>query len=690
MPRIDDIARPAEDFVVIHASPKMNAEAALLLSSPAYARFDREPARDAKAILKRAICSTFGALDEAVTITEHFPEPYLVRFIFPHIRAAAVARHSFLFEGHKKQIRPWRLEDNADQVELRQHVRLCVENVPMYLWNDAVAVQQAIGRACSLEYVEDACKLKTYTKALCLWAWVGHPGLVPRVRWVTLPGPSSGAAERGRRGLQRRCIVHLDILEDMTLEAAPMPGKFSWRWGVIDGERLMRDRAERLLDDGGSNNGRGRRDDEDDALGRRGRDGSRGWRQALRRSLSRGAGFGARDAGQEGQRHRDRANHRDEGRRRHGDLSVQVHANLGSPSAVEQVEMLQAQTEPILTLALSNGASSFVVALGSPTLVSHGLGMPRDWGFGLDSGDALDAVLGVGTGRLGRGWRRPASPRAARRRSRAALTPPVTPDPPSSPTSVIPSSPAAKGCGQELLQVSSEGHDADTITLSPHAPSTGVAAMALALLAPDFMVDGSPTSRPPGFEASPEPRTPPLDIDGSPARTPEPAARSRRPNAAPAPVVTTSVRAPLAPLFVAAQPPILSPPMSSPPVRPLARRKTLAGADITRTVRFSLRKPGARNKQHKAVAPIARKAETMVCKGLGIIKDGEEVTEWALAEFASRFKGRVEEEVIKAMRALFKVGTDEDDTFDDTMLAHGGAAALDLDGPEAGSATAEV
>jgi hypothetical protein len=296
MPRIDDIPRPAEDFVFIHASPEMNAEAAALLASAAYARFDTEPAHGAKALLKRAICSTFGALDETVIVTDHYPEPFLVRFIFPHIRAAAVARHSFLFEGHMIQVRPWWLKDNADQVELRQHVRLCVENVPLYLWNDAVAVQQAIGRACSLDYVEDACKTKTYTKALCLWAWVGHPGLVPRVRWVTLPGPSSGSAERGRRGLQRRCIVHMDILEDLTTEETPMPGKFSWRWGVIDVERLMRDRAERIVDN--NNSGRGRRDnDDEDTQGRRGRDGSRGWGHALRRSLSRGAGFRARDAG---------------------------------------------------------------------------------------------------------------------------------------------------------------------------------------------------------------------------------------------------------------------------------------------------------------------------------------------------------------------------------------------------------
>jgi hypothetical protein len=86
---------------------------------------------------------------------------------------------------------------------MRQHVRLCVENMPLYAWNASTA-QQAIGSACSLDYIEDACLQKTYTKALCVWAWVANPGLVPRVSWVTLPGPAAvpGVRERGRRGLQ--------------------------------------------------------------------------------------------------------------------------------------------------------------------------------------------------------------------------------------------------------------------------------------------------------------------------------------------------------------------------------------------------------------------------------------------------------------------------------------------------------
>jgi hypothetical protein len=208
-------------------------------------------------------------------------------------------------------------------------------------------------------------------------------------------------------------------------------------------------------------------------------------------------------------------------------------------------------------------------------------------------------------------------------------------------------------------------------------PNTDAAFSALALLAPDSLMDASPTSRPPGFEATPEPRTPPLVVDGSPARTPETVTRAPRLQAA---VVDNSGgRAPLAPLFAPAQAPILSPPMSSPPVRPVPRRKTLAGADIARTVGFSLRKKGAANNQIKRAAPVEKKAQAMVCKGLGIIKDGEEVTEWALAQFASRFQDRIHEDVLSAMLALFKVGTDDDLANDDAMIAHGGADALDLD-----------
>jgi hypothetical protein len=132
MPRLDAISRPAESFVMIPATPEMNAEAAALLSLAAYGHFERPPARDALALMVHAVAFTFGALEENVTITEHFPEPFPIRFKYPHHRAAAVSRHDFTFDGHKIQVRPWHLEDNAKLVTMRQHVRLCIENIPLY------------------------------------------------------------------------------------------------------------------------------------------------------------------------------------------------------------------------------------------------------------------------------------------------------------------------------------------------------------------------------------------------------------------------------------------------------------------------------------------------------------------------------------------------------------------------------
>lgn len=98
--------------------------------------------------------------------------------------------------------------------------------------------------------------------------------------------------------MQRRCIIHLDIVEDMSgpeESLPPMPGKFMWRWGHVDGERAMRDRTERLQCDDNNSRGRGRRDDDDDDRDRRGRGNSRGWRETLRRSLSRNARSRGRD-----------------------------------------------------------------------------------------------------------------------------------------------------------------------------------------------------------------------------------------------------------------------------------------------------------------------------------------------------------------------------------------------------------
>jgi hypothetical protein len=193
---------------------------------------------------------------------------------------------------------------------------------------------------------------------------------------------------------------------------APFPDKHDWAYGIVDGERKARDRSERISardGDGDRDRDREHRDKDEGDRDRRGRGQSNGWRDSIRRSLSWNAG------GRERQRHggdrdKDRSGNRDGGRCRADDLQPEP----GASSAAARPGREDARELEVLEL--------------------HG-----------EDGD-LEA-----TGPRGRRRVRSASPRASRRSSLAARTPPVTPDPPSSPTAVCPSSPSSKGSCQSLL-----------------------------------------------------------------------------------------------------------------------------------------------------------------------------------------------------------------------------------------------
>ena len=207
----DHAVRP-EVFSTIHNTPAMQMEAALLESNAVVAWFDRDR-RASTGDVAAAIAEGIGALLEDVVVVFHFPEKYLVRFIHKHHADIAAARHELVFGDTKLQLRAWRLEAHAENVDIRHHVHLCLEGLPLYAW-DELAVANSIGSGCSLDYIEPASKLKTDTRVLGLWAWTSCPSNVPRVSWVTLPARSGGAPVHGRRGLEHRVLVHLDIHED--------------------------------------------------------------------------------------------------------------------------------------------------------------------------------------------------------------------------------------------------------------------------------------------------------------------------------------------------------------------------------------------------------------------------------------------------------------------------------------------
>jgi hypothetical protein len=178
----------------------------------------------------------------------------------------------------------------------------------------------------------------------------------------------------------------------------------------------------------------------------------------------------------------------------------------------------------------------------------------------------------------------------------------------------------------------------------------------------------SPTpSRPPGFSASS--RTPTFHGAGSAGQTPASDATS----------IGTALPEELQPLFVLEQPPLLQ--MSSttpPPRRPIARRKTLA---IHRTG-FTFQRPSTRNKCKRRVVPVAGEAETLVCKNLGIIQDGQLVTQQVLDEFSEKFKNAASSDTITSLHLLFKLDEPQDLAVEAALLSRGGAEALEQFGQD--------
>lgn len=77
------------------------------------------------------------------------------------------------------------------------------------------------------------------------------------------------------------------------------------------------------------------------------------------------------------------------------------------------------------------------------------------------------------------------------------------------------------------------------------------------------------------------------------------------------------------------------------------------------------------------VALVAKKAQALVCRGLGIVQNGEDVTDRALDALACEFKEQLHPEIIARLRELFRFDDDQAVAVEDALISHGGEDALD-------------
>jgi hypothetical protein len=189
------------------------------------------------------------------------------------------------------------------------------------------------------------------------------------------------------------------------------------------------------------------------------------------------------------------------------------------------------------------------------------------------------------------------------------------------------------------------------------ASSTSKAACrVLHLLAPS----ASSASRLPGFGDSSSLGMPPLLVEGSIERMPEHIGGD----------VLDAEALPQLPLFREAPRPLLSTPPSPPPLRAAARRKTLARVNIQRTVTYSIRRADGHSSSKRATRSVAKETETLLYKGLSILQEGEEANELALHELERRFDGQIPDDVLKDLRIMFDVYSQEAEEVDNARIGH--------------------
>lgn len=137
------------------------------------------------------------------------------------------------------------------------------------------------------------------------------------------------------------------------------------------------------------------------------------------------------------------------------------------------------------------------------------------------------------------------------------------------------------------------------------------------------------------------------------------------------------------PIFIPRMPALLSSPSprTTPPRPPKARRKTLAGV-----TGFQLQRQSPRLLAKNRGVPIAKLAEQLLCHRMGIVAEGEQVTETAIIKFADLFHGRLPDIAIAALRALFQLDCDLSTAVEDALVLHGGEGGPDVSEQAVGDA----
>ncbi|KAE8795887.1 hypothetical protein D1007_29162 [Hordeum vulgare] len=271
MPRMGDpVTLPEEGVVVMVTTPALEQQGAFLSSNTMLVWLGRRRPGVSAATIADAIASHLCINKVYFDVVPHYPKDLLITFRHHHHRdMATAALGSFLAGELDISLSNRSSRDHADALQLKHHVHLRLESVPLNAWNEEV-VAKILDSAAVAHYFNAATMQKVDASSLDLWAWTANTSKIPKVMWLTIigssatgdnivvssssplpgfnnvTGSSSSAPRRGRAGLTYRVLVHVNLHEDFTNDSTSpcYENKFDISLGVVDGEAVVRDRQQ--------------------------------------------------------------------------------------------------------------------------------------------------------------------------------------------------------------------------------------------------------------------------------------------------------------------------------------------------------------------------------------------------------------------------------------------------------------
>ncbi|KAI4995762.1 hypothetical protein ZWY2020_037810 [Hordeum vulgare] len=102
----------------------------------------------------------------------------------------------------------------------------------------------------------------------------------------------------------------------------------------------------------------------------------------------------------------------------------------------------------------------------------------------------------------------------------------------------------------------------------------------------------------------------------------------------------------------------------------------MTGVTIDANMGFSLCDNTLHAKIRYAAIPVAVEAEKLICRNLGIVQDGRDITKDALQELARRLQHEMSPSMLATLRALFKLDEETATEIEDVLINHGGQTTL--------------